>query len=231
MELSTAEINYISAIHRLSADNERVSTSELANEFGIAAASVTDMVQKLAEKEVVRYEKYKGVSLLPIGIGVAESTTKNDAVWLQFMQEKLQMTESESIQAIDEFRKVNSPVFIQQLETFLQQHQQIQLSNNQIVPKDLFDSEDREQNNTASKQDQSITTLADLTAGQTCIVLGIKTLPNDLQAILQHFQIPIGAQIKVGKKFTFDQSIAIEIKEKMHIVSKKVAEQISVQIN
>ena len=62
--------NYLKAIFALSGqEEERVSGTALAERLGVAPASITDMLQKLASspKPFVEYERYRGVRLSPEG--------------------------------------------------------------------------------------------------------------------------------------------------------------------
>jgi DtxR family Mn-dependent transcriptional regulator len=62
--------NYLKAIFALSGQEKaRVSSTALAERLGVAPASITDMLQKLASasQSFVEYERYRGVRLSPIG--------------------------------------------------------------------------------------------------------------------------------------------------------------------
>jgi DtxR family Mn-dependent transcriptional regulator len=62
--------NYLKAIFALSGPEEtRVSSTALAERLGVAPASITNMLQKLAAspKPFVEYERYRGVRLSPEG--------------------------------------------------------------------------------------------------------------------------------------------------------------------
>lgn len=62
--------DYLKAILALSGpDEQRVSSTALANRLGVAPASITNMLQKLvsAPVPVVEYEKHRGVRLAPAG--------------------------------------------------------------------------------------------------------------------------------------------------------------------
>jgi len=68
MATSFAEENYLKIIYRLSeGHNEDISTNAVAELTQTKAASVTDMLRKLAEKGWVNYQKYQGVRLSPEG--------------------------------------------------------------------------------------------------------------------------------------------------------------------
>ena len=67
------EENYLKAIYHLSIQSESVSTNQIAASLTTKAASVTDMLKKLAEKELINYAKYQGVTLPPAGEKIALS--------------------------------------------------------------------------------------------------------------------------------------------------------------
>ena len=55
-----AEENYLKAIYHLEKDgNTGVSTNSIAIKLNMQPSSVTDMVQKLALKKALSYQKYK----------------------------------------------------------------------------------------------------------------------------------------------------------------------------
>ena len=61
---SKAEENYLKAIFKIyEKTGKHVHTNAIALHLDNSAASVTDMVQKLSEKNLVNYTKYKGVLL------------------------------------------------------------------------------------------------------------------------------------------------------------------------
>ena len=61
--------DYLKAIYALSAQNGSASTTALAERMGVAPASVTGMLQRLASTvpPLVAYRKYQGVTLTPEG--------------------------------------------------------------------------------------------------------------------------------------------------------------------
>ena len=66
--MTFSEENYLKSIYHLttSLDSE-VSTNAIAEMMETKASSVTDMLKKLAEKDLVNYKKYQGVSLTENG--------------------------------------------------------------------------------------------------------------------------------------------------------------------
>ena len=62
--MTFSEENYLKAIYHLTVvSSSGVSTNAIAEVMETKASSVTDMLKKLAEKDLVNYKKYQGVTL------------------------------------------------------------------------------------------------------------------------------------------------------------------------
>ena len=60
--ITLAEENYLKAILSISLNEDgKVSTNSISREIGTSAASVSDMLKKLQDKKIIKYEKYKGL--------------------------------------------------------------------------------------------------------------------------------------------------------------------------
>src|SRR5690606_27237401 len=66
--LTSAEENYLKSIYHLSDGGQKnVSTNDISSEMKTKPASVSDMLRKLAEKQVIDYRKYYGVNITEEG--------------------------------------------------------------------------------------------------------------------------------------------------------------------
>jgi len=66
--ITLAEENYLKAILSISLKEDgKVSTNAIASEIGTSAASVSDMLKKLHDKKLIKYEKYKGLEISDLG--------------------------------------------------------------------------------------------------------------------------------------------------------------------
>ena len=66
--MTFSEENYLKTIYHLAtAKNQEVSTNAIAEGMETKPSSVTDMLKKLAEKSLINYVKYQGVSLTEKG--------------------------------------------------------------------------------------------------------------------------------------------------------------------
>lgn len=69
--LSESMQNYLKAIYAVLEDGQRATTNALADRLGVAAASVTGMLKRLDEMNLIVYEPYQGASLTISGQKIA----------------------------------------------------------------------------------------------------------------------------------------------------------------
>jgi len=72
-KMTVNEGRYLTFIYRRQQEeSSRVRTTGLARSFGIQPATVTEMLQKLAKRSLLRYTPYRGVRLTEKGVAVTE---------------------------------------------------------------------------------------------------------------------------------------------------------------
>src|SRR5579862_4269948 len=69
--------DYLKAIYKLQRGHGSVATLELSKELGVAAATTTAMVQRLAKLKLVSYHRYRGLTLTPAGERIALETIRH----------------------------------------------------------------------------------------------------------------------------------------------------------
>lgn len=90
-----SEENYLKAIYHLGKQGtEAVSTNAIAEKIDSKASSVTDMVKKLADKNLAHYVKYQGVSLTNQGRLAAASVIRKHRLWEVFLVKKINKVQS-----------------------------------------------------------------------------------------------------------------------------------------
>ena len=83
--LSLTEENYLKAIYHLSEGGAvAVLTNALAEAMNTKAASATDMIKKLSQKELITYEKYHGVNITASGKTEALLVIRKHRLWETF---------------------------------------------------------------------------------------------------------------------------------------------------
>ena len=111
--LTHAEENYLKVIYHLSlTEEEGISTNAIANKMDTKASSVTDMLKKLSEKELINYKKYKGVFITQNGKLTAKMIIRKHRLWEVFLVEKLNFNWDEVHELAEELEHIKSEKLI-----------------------------------------------------------------------------------------------------------------------
>lgn len=120
MHNSLSEENYLKAIYKLAEKKpDNVFTNDIARALSMKPASVTDMLQKLSEKKMIRYKKYQGVSLTATGKKVAVNIIRKHRLWELFLVSKLGFKWDEVHDLAEQLEHIRSEKLIQHLDSFL----------------------------------------------------------------------------------------------------------------
>src|SRR6201985_3839294 len=114
-----AEENYLKSIYHLSLNSINVSTNQIATLLNTRAASVTDMLKKLADKQLINYTRYQGVNLTPAGENVAIHIIRRHRLWEYFLVEKLHFKWDEVHDMAEEMEHISSRELIDRLDKFM----------------------------------------------------------------------------------------------------------------
>ncbi len=213
--LTKTEERYLKAIYKI---NELwpslVSTNALAHKVRTSAASVTDMIKKLAAKELVFYEPYKGVRLSAQGVAIATQLVRKHRLWETFLVQKLDFEWSEVHEIAQHLEHIPSEKLVQQLDRFLD------------YPK--FDPHGDPIPNAEGKftlREQLL--LSRLEVGQSGTLVRVKSQQNDFLRHLDKLQISMGCTIHILERENYDQSMLIQI-DNHHTVM--LSKQISIML-
>lgn len=118
--ISLTEENYLKAIFHLSEDGTKpVLTNDLAARMHIRAATVTDMLKRLATKKLIAYEKYYGVEITKTGKVEALKIVRKHRLWETFLVNKLNFSWDEVHDIAEQLEHIQSPLLIERLDEFL----------------------------------------------------------------------------------------------------------------
>ena len=87
--LSEAQEDYLKQIYLLTEVQPTAGTQALAQRLGVAPASVTVMIQKLGDMDLVAYEQYKGVTLTEAGLAAALEILRHHRLLESFLHRAL----------------------------------------------------------------------------------------------------------------------------------------------
>ena len=116
---SPSEENYIKTIYSLAPGAAAVSTTAIAERLQTKASSVTDMMQKLADKQLVKYQKYRGVQLTENGKHQALKTLRKHRLWEVFLVKKLGFEWDEVHELAEQLEHIQSSKLTEKLAAFL----------------------------------------------------------------------------------------------------------------
>lgn len=215
---SFTEENYLKAIYHLTSDdNAPVTTNNIAEVTNTKAASVTDMLKKLADKALINYIRYQGVTLTDKGRGTAVNIVRKHRIWEVFLVDKLGFKWDEVHELAEELEHINSNQLIDRLDDFL--------GNPKVDPHgDLIpDKEGRFPKTELVK-------LAALKPGQTGTISGVcEHAPAFLQ-YLEKTGLTLGIRITVTDAMEYDGSMSLKLERREITVSNKVANNILIAL-
>jgi DtxR family transcriptional regulator, Mn-dependent transcriptional regulator len=89
--LTASHEDYLKAIYSLQTSGEEVSNSALASQLGVAPASATNMVKRLAELGLVAYTPYQDITLTDSGERVALEVLRHHRLIELYLYNKLNL--------------------------------------------------------------------------------------------------------------------------------------------
>lgn len=220
MELSQTEENYLKAIYKISErEGKAASTNAISNEINISAASVTDMLKRLAEKTMVHYKKHKGVTLTSKGEKRATMLIRKHRLWEVFLVDKLNFSWDEVHEIAEQLEHIKSPNLVKRLDDFLG-HPKFDPHGDPIP--------DAEGNFAFRKQ----VILADVPTGKKGVLVGVQDHSTPFLQYLDKLSLGLGTSIEILEIFEYDESIRIRMNENQErVLSQKVSQNLLVTLN
>ena len=214
LNFSTSEENYIKTIFHLQNGQNMVTTNALAEKLSTKPASVTDMMKKLKTKKLLHYEPYQGFRLSSEGKKVALDIIRRHRLWEFFLAEKLKFKWDEVHIVAEDLEHVSSKKLIDKLDEYLGYPKFD--PHGDPIPDSLGKMESNRQ-----------ISLTDLAINKPAEVCRVVNQSDEMLELLQHKKITIGARVEVKRKFEFDHSIEIKLRQ----TKKNPAEQPSFSIS
>jgi DtxR family Mn-dependent transcriptional regulator len=216
--MTFSEENYLKSIYHLTASNdEEVSTNAIAEMMETKASSVTDMLKKLAEKDLVNYKKYQGVSLTENGKLSAKMIVRKHRLWEVFLVEKLHFTWDEVHDIAEQLEHIKSEQLINRLDDFL--GNPTEDPHGDPIP---------DANGRIIKIEKHL--LSELSENQIGICVGVKDTSSEFLKYLDKQEIALGSRIEFLSKESFDLSVRIKIDGRELSISNKIASNLFVKL-
>jgi len=209
--LSFSEENHLKSIFHLSTDIEsEVSTNSIADDLNTKASSVTEMLKKLGEKNLIVYKKYHGAQLTEMGRKTALNIIRKQRLWEVFLVDKLNFKWDEVHDIAEQLEHIQSEKLTNELDKFLN-----------FPTKDPHG--DPIPNPAGFIKFTPKLRLSDLNIGETGKFIGVKDSSSTFLKYLDKRKISLGSNIKVLHQEKFDQSLHVGLDETNLTISIKTA--------
>ncbi|MFY7899215.1 MAG: metal-dependent transcriptional regulator [Chitinophagaceae bacterium] len=217
---SIAEENYIKTIFHLQQNHASVATNDVAGALHTKAASVTDMLKKLKAKNIVEYERYKGVILSNNGEKVALSIVRKHRLWEYFLVEKLQFDWDEVHEVAEELEHISSKKLVEKLDAYLG------------FPR--FDPHgDPIPDSEGVMRNQLQMLLLEAPLHTHLEITAVANQTTQLLELLKHRNMGMGTLIFIQQKFDFDDSLEIQLvaSNQVFTISQQMASVLFVKLS
>jgi DtxR family Mn-dependent transcriptional regulator len=215
--LSKSEENYLKAIFHLSIKTDKgISTNAIAQQLETKASSVTDMVKKLSEKELVIYVKYQGVTLTKKGASIAANVIRKHRLWEVLLVEKFNFNWDEVHEVAEQLEHIHSKKLVNEIDAFLG------------FPKhDPHGDPIPDKDGNINFLEKSL--LSTIEVGESVVCIGVKDTSSDFLRYLDKQEIALGKEIAVLEKEAFDNSMQIRMASNEFTISQQIANNIYVK--
>jgi DtxR family Mn-dependent transcriptional regulator len=211
---SYSEENYLKVIYHLSQKSSgSVQTNSIAENIGTKPASVTDMLKKLADKKLIDYVKYQGVSLTEKGKSTAVNIVRKHRLWEVFLVDTLKLRWDEVHEIAEELEHINSDLLVERLDEFLG-HPKTDPHGDAIPDKD------------GNFQTTNLIRLNQLNPGKKGMIVGVGEHSSAYLKHLEKLGLTLGKEIQLLEVVAFDGSVELILENKTINISRDVAKHI-----
>jgi len=212
-----AEENYLKSIYHLSMNAENVSTNQLAALLNTKASSVTDMLKKLADKSLINYTPYQGVTLTDAGQKIAVNIIRKHRLWEYFLVEKLNFKWDEVHEMAEEMEHISSNELIDRLDKFMDYPKYDPHGDPIPDCNGLFKTHHL----------KPVSTVAIHEGGVIC---GVRDHSAAFLQYLEKQALTIGKKITVAEIIEFDHSMILQTEGKQIQISREVANNLLISL-
>ncbi|MCK0190474.1 metal-dependent transcriptional regulator [Arenibacter sp. F20364] len=217
--MTRSEENYIKTIFHLGRQGtQEVATNAIAELMETKPSSVTDMIKRLSEKDLVNYKRYQGVSLTPLGNKTALGIIRKHRLWEVFLVEKLDFSWDEVHEVAEQLEHIKSDKLIDSLDRLL------------AFPKfDPHGDPIPDKNGGFKERDRELLSEVPINSEGVCV--GVKDSSATFLKFLDKNGIALGNHITVMEIEEFDGSLNIDIDGRKMQISHVIASNLYIKTN
>lgn len=217
-ELTASVEDYLKAIYDLERAGEPAATTALASRLGVAPASVTGMVRRLAEAGLLTHERYRGARLTERGRGAALRTLRRHRVIEAYLVRALSYRWDEVDQEAERLEHAASDEMVNRMAAAI--GEPTADPHGAPIP-------DRH----GTVDEARYRPLADLEAGASAEVMQVSDDDPSLLRYLADLAITPGSTVTVVETAPFGGPITLRVGEVTRAVGPALAERVLVRPN
>ena len=210
--------DYLKAIYHVSHEEgvKKLGNNQLADFMGLSPASVSVMIKKMKEKQLVVYERYGKIELTESGHDIALKLIRKHRLWETFLHQHMNFSWDEVHEVAHQLEHIHSPKLIRELDNFLGNPKRDPHGDPIPDEKGMFIAENKNP-------------LSGLKAGEICRLVSVKDNSAVFLKYVTQLGLALSSEIEIVEIREFDASMLISYDGKKENVSKKFAESIYVE--
>jgi len=210
--------DYLSAIYKYRNENGSIKPNLIAEKLGISNAAVTDMLRKLSRENYVNYEKYRSITLTEKGKAYARNMVRRHRIWEVFLNQVVGMPWDKVHDEAHRLEHSSSDDLINRMEEMLEfpeydPHGDPIPSKEGKVPK--------------LKKNIPLTMLKQ---GEKAKVIRVNDFDEGFLVYIAEIGITLNELIEMKTLRSFDKSMMINVRGKDFNISRKLAENVFVEL-
>ena len=119
--MTPTQEKYLLAIDKLSEDKHLVKNRQIADFLEVKPSSVTEIMDRLVNQNIVQRISYQGVFLTSSGKEQVTLLKKRRRILLAFLTSYLGISKTETPEIIDKLLQIHSPLFFERLSCYTAQ--------------------------------------------------------------------------------------------------------------
>ncbi len=210
--------DYLSVIYKHQDESGNIKPNIIAEKLGISNAAVTDMLRRLSKEKYVNYEKYKSITLTEKGRNYAKNMVRRHRIWEVFLNQVVGIPWDKVHDEAHRLEHSASDELINRMEEMLEfpeydPHGDPIPSKEGKVPK--------------LRKNMALTFLKEGEAGK---VIRVNDFNEGFLAYIAEIGINLNEIIEMKAVRNFDKSMLIEVGGKGCNISRKIAENVFVEL-
>ena len=202
--------DYLKTIYELQAEGGKVSTTRLSERLGVAPASVTGMVKKLAGMKLVVHEPYQGVELTPAGEKIALEVVRHHRLVESYLAEALGVPWDKVHEEADKWEHVLS----EEMEDLMDDKLGYPTTDPHGAPIPRRDG---------TMPEADLRRLSDLEPGEAAVIAEVSDHDAELLRYLGEMGLFPKAEVSVVSSAPFDGPVTIRINGDEHALGRDIA--------